>query len=362
MSNRDAFRELLYSTNLNSLCSNDEFEEKISEIRTCIKTNIPSKLYKYRTPEKRNFDAFRNDQLWGGSILSFNDSLECLPYYDRDKVNDEIDQEFSPEIIIPIVEQINSGSMPESFTKLLSKEYLDNLKEKLSLITSPKDIENNLAISKNQIIPQLKKIVDELEIAFFEGILENAIKYKIACLSETNSSSLMWGHYANNHRGFCLEYDISLVLEDCHKNCTDIKYCAEFMMKPAIAPVVYNAERFDATSAFVSMIMNYIKDICKIDSEYYYSDLLLAVKVLLTKSKDWAYEKEWRIFNKEECSVQHNPLLNIRPKAAYMGIRMSPEHKTAIKEICKDKGILCYQMVPQYFNSSYEIKPIEVDL
>lgn len=285
MTNRDDFRELLYSTVLSSLCDKVEFEEKISEIRTWIKTNIPSKLYKYRTPEKRNFDAFRNDQLWGGSILSFNDYSECFPYYDRDKVNDAIDQEFSPEIIIPIMEQINSGSIPESFTKLLSKEYLDNLKEKLSRITSSKEIEKNLAISKNQIISYLANIFDKLVITFFYGIKMNEANYKIACLSEINSSSLMWGHYADSHKGFCLEYDISSVLEDCHKNCTDIKYCTEFMMKPTIAPVIYSVQRFDATPAFVSMVMNCIKDEFKIDADYYYSDLLFAVKVLLTKMK-----------------------------------------------------------------------------
>ena len=29
----------------------------------------------------------------------------------------------------------------------------------------------------------------------------------VACFSETKESILMWSHYADNHKGFCVEYD-----------------------------------------------------------------------------------------------------------------------------------------------------------
>lgn len=358
---RENFAELLYSSYYDSLCDNDIYEMQMNKLRSWIKANIPAKLYKYRSAEERHFDAFRNDQLWGGSILAFNDPLECLPYYDLNKINTEIKREFSPEMITPIVEQISNGAPPKRFTKLLTQDYLDNLKETISHIASSEDLAKNLGQAHVQVITYLNSIMDDLEKAFFSGIMRDEITYKIACLSESNSSSLMWGHYADSHKGFCLEYDLVSVLQDCPKTCSDSRYCTQFMMTPAIAPVIYRTERFDASSAFASMIMNHIKDKCGIAAENYYYDMLLSIKTLLTKADAWSYEKEWRLFRKEQGTVQHKPLLNIQAKAAYIGMNMLPEHKAVIKEICSTKGIPCYQMAPQYFNSSYEIVPLLIE-
>ena len=143
MDDRENFAELLYSTYFDSICDNDIYESQMNTLRSWIKANIPSKLYKYRSAEARHFDVFRNDQLWGGSILSFNDPLECLPYYDLSKINAAIKEEFSPEIITPIVEQISNGTPPTRFTKLLTQEYLDNLKETISHIDYSVDLAKN---------------------------------------------------------------------------------------------------------------------------------------------------------------------------------------------------------------------------
>lgn len=360
MDKRENFAELLYSTYFDSICDSSVCEAQMNTLRNWVKTNIPNKLYKYRAPEKRNFDAFRNDELWGGSILSFNDPLECLPYYDLNKITDSIKHEFSLETITPIIKQIASGTPPEIFSKLLTKEHLDKLKEITAHEDSLEILEKNLNQAYAQIIAYINSIMDDLERAFFAEIMQYEITYKISCLSESNSSSLMWGHYADSHKGFCLEYDISSVLQDCHNNCSDNRYCTQFMITPAIAPVIYRPERFDASSAFASMITNHLKDKCGIACDNFYYDLLLPMKTLLTKSSAWSYENEWRLFRKDPNITNHQPLINIQAKAAYIGMKMSEGHKNLIKEICIEKNIPCYQMVPQYFNSSYEIKPIKI--
>ena len=74
----------------------------------------------------------------------------------------------------------------------------------------------------------------------------------------------MWGHYANKHNGFCLEYDVSL-------------FSSELQL---VMPVVYTQKPFDA-----SMIL----DMRGIDDKY--ANLCPS----LFKSMDWSYEKEWRL-------------------------------------------------------------------
>lgn len=61
--------------------------------------------------------------------------------------------------------------------------------------TSNKDI-------KKMLFQSAKKVLDT-------SMRENRQKTGIACFSEVNDNILMWSHYANSCRGFCLEYDTS---------------------------------------------------------------------------------------------------------------------------------------------------------
>jgi hypothetical protein len=52
------------------------------------------------------------------------------------------------------------------------------------------------------------------EFGSIDGIVEGAIaslrnNIKITCFSEELFSMPMWSHYANNHKGFCIEYDFT---------------------------------------------------------------------------------------------------------------------------------------------------------
>ena len=43
----------------------------------------------------------------------------------------------------------------------------------------------------------------------------------ISCLSESDESLLMWAHYANNHCGMCVEYDLLEISGTRIKHCID---------------------------------------------------------------------------------------------------------------------------------------------
>ncbi len=88
--------------------------------------------------------------------------------------------------------------------------------------------------------------------------------YRISCFSETPCSNLMWGHYADKHKGFCLEYDVEKLTKEL----------------PLLLPVVYTENPFDASD---------ILDMRGIDDKF------AVICPALFKSKDWSYEKEWRM-------------------------------------------------------------------
>lgn len=361
MVDRDAFAALLYSTKYDSVCDKTVYEKQIKILRSWIKDNIPRKLYRFRRPDEYSFLAFQNDQLWAGPISSFNDALECLPCYNLDVVNKAIKCEFSYDYISQIRESIINGNVPSHIAKICPTEILNELRDIIQQTESDDTLKKNLELSQVSVVNYLNSIIGELEISFFEGIRQDELQYRIACLSENVNSSLMWGHYTDSHTGFCLEYDFSSILVDCDETCSDSRYCTQFMMIPAIAPVVYRPDRFDASSAFVSMIMNHIKDKISLPVDNYFSDVFLSVKTLLTKSSDWSYENEWRVFKKTNLDPPcHEPILHITPTAAYLGVKISAENKNKILNICQQKNIPCYQMIPQYFDSSYELVATEI--
>jgi hypothetical protein len=82
-------------------------------------------------------------------------------------------------------------------------------------------------------------------------------RWRLYCLTPFPDSTLMWSHYADNHRGLCLEFSTDHSL---FGSALEVQYLSSY---PQWSPQAL----VDATS----------------------------VHPLLTKSKDWSYEGEYRI-------------------------------------------------------------------
>ncbi|MEN9896865.1 MAG: hypothetical protein RLZZ66_514 [Pseudomonadota bacterium] len=96
-------------------------------------------------------------------------------------------------------------------------------------------------------------------------------KFGIICFSQSFESPLMWAHYADNHKGVCLKFDVP---ED---DCLDVIY-SKSMEK-------FIEEKLkDRSLAFKLAVL------CNCGLTF--KDL---VKILTTKFSEWSYEKETRI-------------------------------------------------------------------
>src|SRR5579859_4649417 len=92
-------------------------------------------------------------------------------------------------------------------------------------------------------------------------------QFRVCCFSEKHDNLLLWAHYAENHMGFCIEYDIPD--ESCEKECFAVKYTNEL-------PVVERVERYPEGAPNAGKL--------KIKKDDF--------DVFLTKSRDWEYERE----------------------------------------------------------------------
>ena len=196
--------------------------------------------------------------------------------------------------------------------------------------------------------PFLKLIDDELDVKIKKEylkiktyidedkrwtLIENfQVQFKICSFSTIFDSILMWAHYAKSHTGFCIEYN-SLEVE---------------MKKNIIFPILYKEKLLDITNAAM------------LEEEKRNNTYL--IKATLIKSKEWEYEKEWRLIVQPKLERNKKYLDNDTydmpiPKAICMGLNITEDNKKRLLSICKDKKIPLYQMIKdsKYYKLKYEL-------
>ena len=90
----DEFFELLLHTMISSTDDAAQARDKLIKLRDWLLNNVPSKLYRFRSPSEHSFEALVSDQIWGSRIDTFNDPFENEPCYDLDALIEWLKTEF----------------------------------------------------------------------------------------------------------------------------------------------------------------------------------------------------------------------------------------------------------------------------
>lgn len=147
--------------------------------------------------------------------------------------------------------------------------------------------------------------------------------YGITCLSANEIDYLpMWAYYTNNHKGFCIEYDV--IKNDC------------------IHEVLYEPERIKVASLLFQCKEAVKKAIQGSDKKQadMYSTLFL--QNLFIKAKAWEHEKEYRIvYPIGEKKGENIPayLLGMKISRIVAGINCSPKNIEKLDKISNDLGL-----------------------
>lgn len=160
----------------------------------------------------------------------------------------------------------------------------------------------------------------------------NSERLYICSLSEVGDSPLMWSHYADEHRGFCIEYNLREV---------ETMFCRQFLY-----PVVYQSTPPDLSPYF-----RHLDDYNFLTRKYY----------AMVKGCEWEYEKEWRLIMPFDIGdISAVPMRMPQPKAVYAGCRTSNENIEKLKRIMKGKNTALYQMVKDEYSYALHRQPIVV--
>lgn len=230
--------------------------------------NIPKGLYKYQPFEEQRISTLIDKKLWFTIPKEMNDPFDSRGmYWDSEEIE-----------------------------RFLREKISDN---KIREFSSIDDIVNG-------------------------GISSLRDNIKITCFSEELFSMPMWSHYANNHTGFCIEYNFANL--DCNQNLTRNLF-----------PVAYESQRYDITNLFK-----------KTFNETYDNRIKLLFFLMNIKHKSWLYEKEWRIIRTrlpEEINftsgLEECPL---KPTAIYLGVNFDKEKIPKIKDRLSKVNVPIYKL------------------
>ena len=146
----------------------------------------------------------------------------------------------------------------------------------------------------------------------------------IGCFSKTNNNILMWSHYADSHKGVCIEFE-----EDRKDIFKDVSYSE-------------TREYFD-----INFVVSKLLAFDFLNKKYDLNDNALFGKIMkpfYVKSKDWEYEQEIRcVLSNNECPKNIDDKkygIDMKIKRIYLGIRV--ENNDELKElieIAKEKNI-----------------------
>lgn len=185
-----------------------------------IAVKIPDELYKYYRINDDLIYTIKENYFWLSKPSNFNDPFDARILVNTNNTVEEIDS------------------------------HISEIFEKSELKEDARNIYKNLKTKDPELFTQFVNVN-------YQHFLENI---GISCFTTKNNNLLMWAHYADNHKGVCIKFN--LLGED---SITDILYSVEYSQDyPKIN--------------FINLL-----------KERNFQDLFLV------KSLEWIYENEWRL-------------------------------------------------------------------
>jgi hypothetical protein len=277
--------------------------------------HLPKSLFRYRVATDDNLDSLVREYVWMSAPASFNDLYDSRTHVDakrsfnligRDGLRQFLEEHGGGRLVAEQIETIVHAESPllELRDTLCPDDGSPEAAEKRRVIEG----------ATNAIVATISHFLSEGTSATFQNAL------KVCCFSETGCSPTMWAHYAKDHSGFCVEYAPEDIPAD------DIRV-------RLLLPVMYvDSAPLDGTEMAEAGLAG--------PSSFALMWPLLAATY---KDRAWSDEREWRIVN-PDGRTEGFAMLMPKPRAVYLGARMSVEDERKITLIAKAKGIPIFKM------------------
>jgi len=249
--------------------------------------NLPEIVYKYRTWEdKFHKRILTNNELYMASPKLFNDPFDCR---------------IPPDFI-----HLSENEANQYMTDLFIRHFYVNELAHCDMAETKKKFESRFMNRR-----KFQKEAEKLKFAIEDE------SYGILSLCTIWNGILLWSHYANHHRGFCVGFwTEKLANLGTLGRFGPVDYKIKF---PSIKPVVPKEETQSLIQAFIQTH---------------------------TKSINWEYEEEFRFVNIFEKDRQHLRTIQFPDDVfaeVILGISISESDKINKMKVCSKKGIPVFQ-------------------
>jgi hypothetical protein len=317
---------------------------------------LPKYLFKYYSPTSDNILDIQNQRLWLSHPRSFNDPFDCNIGYDSEKFDKNSLLKYIDELGSIDDENNQNGFTQEDKRRIQRSHYGESIywtdKYESYFDAKRKILQSKSDEFRGKVNDFLYTKIQQID--FKVEKLKN-INIRIACFSmfdkydEFHNQIVMWSHYADNHKGFCVEYDLDFLKIETHFALKDYEYYDkrdeyfkernEAIIKAGIFPVEYTSSRVNIPVTKLNQI--------NFDSEgriKYNSNIdELIYKTFVIKSSNWSYEKEWRIIIDDQISNHFdNKIPFPYAKSIYIGCKAKDELIETLIKLGKDLGIEVY--------------------
>jgi len=235
----------------------------------------PPRLYKYQPFNAKTLTNLTRASIWFSAPINVNDPYDCASWVVQ---ADEVSEADFPRLLAYV-----RGRDPALTAKL-----------------TPAELREAFIASARRAYDERRRIQRE--------------QRGIACFSATRTDIMMWSHYADGHRGFCLEFDTSRLP---FSKGLEVTYVDN---PPLLNPV----------------------DVLVEDPSDDKNNALLRAFVL-TKARCWSYEQEWRLIHAEPSKLYGygvGPLTGV-----YFGAEMPRAHKEIIALVTRGEAVPLHEMV-----------------
>ncbi|WPC76102.1 DUF2971 domain-containing protein [Vibrio porteresiae] len=259
------------------------------------------KLYKYRKFSEFLIRELCASEIYYSDPKQFNDPLDCSPILIDDLPEHKI-EDLCVKMLLKNVGKNEADSKIKSF-RYYSTQY-DSLEEQRK---------SYFYQLKQEIKSQLDNIMKNL------GVLS---------LSGKCDSPLMWSHYADEHRGICLEFDMDGAVD-------------------TPCQIDYEGNRGISTKLIYDYIVNNSHTAHEqIQNQYFY-----------TKAPEWKYESEWRLLSQSYGSHQ----IPFKLSGIYFGMRCDSWVVGSIIKLLysSSSNISFYRIKPD--QNSFALKDTELE-
>jgi len=252
--------------------------------------NHPSILYKYRNwKDQYHKNLLIKNEIYMSPPSGLNDPFDCRIFENH-------------------LKYVNTSDEKEKYIS-------DSVRNNLQYL-------NSMNLSVDDATELLRnRLEDTLNYQVRSEVIQSEIDDKyvgIACVSEKWNSILMWSHYADNHKGYCIGLDEkSLRFGQLFGKLSRVKYSDNY---PEINPLNKTKKSYEL--------------------KYFY------------KCLDWEYEKEIRMMNLYVDNNKTNRIITLENKyikEVIIGLQTPKKDRIEITSIARDKNIDVWQCIKAEF-------------